>query len=179
MGVAGLPLGVLAAQGGAVGGALPAVATAATSFTTVELISGGLTAASGLASIASGFAGREEAELQSKFAVLGAQKEALEGRRVAILALEEANEAEGRQVAGIASAGITFEGTPEVTLARTQRTGRFNIESALLSGAVGAAAKKTEAAALRAKGRASITGGFIAAAGGVQNFATSLIRRRF
>ena len=165
MGVVGLGIGAKAGLFGL-----------ASELTTAELISGGFTVASGIASISSGFAQKKEADLQAKFAELGAQRETLEGKRVALIALEEGNAAEGRQAANLAASGIEIgQGTAAVTLSRTSRTARFNVELAELSGASGAAAELARAAALRAKGRSSITGGFIAAAGGVQSFATFLI----
>lgn len=147
-------------------------------LSTLELVEGGLTAASGLASISAGRTEQKRAEFQSKFAVLGAQREVLEGRRAALVALEEANRIEGQQIASIASSGITTEGTPQVTLERTARTAATSVELARLGGFAAAAARNVEAGNILGQGRAARTKGFVGAFGAGQNFATNLIRRR-
>ena len=160
------------------GGLFAALSTGVAGLSTLELIGGGLTAASGIAAISAGQTQKKVASFQAKGVLVAAQKEELEGRRAALAALEEANEIEGKQIASIAASGITFEGTPETTLARTARTARTNIELARLGGLAGATAKQLEALGIKRVGSAAATSGLISAFTGGQNFATSLIKRR-
>lgn len=166
------------ASAAATGGLFASLGAGLAGLSTLELVSGGLTAASGIASISAGQAQKKGAKFQSKTALVAAQKAELEGRRSALAALEEANEIEGKQIASIAASGITFEGTPETTLAKTARKARTNVELARLGGLVGASAAQLEALGIKRAGRTAARAGFISAFSSGQNFATSLIKRR-
>lgn len=186
--------GTIAATGfaaaGAAGGGLAAGATLGPaagggflagvfgSLTTLELVQGGLSVAAGTSGIIQGQQAKKQKDFQAKVATLGAQRQALEGQRQAIIALEESNRVSGRAAASIGASGIKVEGSPNVTLDKIAATGALNVNLAQLSGAIGQASGELQAAGLRSQGRAARAGGFLSAINQGSKFASQLQKRR-
>ena len=149
------------AGGAAFGGT--AAATAGTGLlaglTGGEMLFAGMSAVSGLASLASGQMQAGALESQAMWEDFSARQELLKGRREALEVMESLNESMGAEAVRIGASGITGEGSPAEAMKAAQEKADFELgmtrdNAAILSAGRRAGAKslKLEAAGARIAG---------------------------
>lgn len=131
---------------------------------TGQLISGSLGAVSALGSIAGGFAQAASMRTEAQYLKYEARAAELEGRRQALLELEDFNRSQARRVAAIGASGIGYEGSPITALAGAETESQE--DRALIKAATKARVAGLKAQAKQAKKSApfAILGGFMSAA---------------
>lgn len=132
---------------------------------TSQLISGSLGAVSALGSVAGGFATAASMRTEANYLKYEARAAELEGRRQALLELEDFNRSQARRVAAIGASGIGYEGSPITELEGAETEARDDIALTKAATRARVAGLKAQAKQARRAAPFAILGGFMSAAG--------------
>jgi hypothetical protein len=131
---------------------------------TSQLVSGSLGAVSALGSIASGFAQSASLRTEANYLKYEARAAELEGRRQALLELEDFNRSQARRVAAIGASGIGYAGSPITGLEGAEDDARTDINLIKSATKARVAGLKAQAKQVRRSAPFAIFGGFMNAA---------------
>lgn len=184
-------VGVAAAAGpattagvAAVTGGLSAAGTAATAgllgsagafgaggtLTAFDLITGGLTAFSGISNIAAGQAEAEGLEEAAVFEEFGAKQEILKGRREALDILQTEQDLLEQNIVSTLASGITGQGSPKAAQQAIISKAAFETDITRTGAEISAAARRAKGEQLEIEAPAARLAGFGRAAGDVAGF---------
>lgn len=162
------------AGGGAAAGAGAAAAGAAATggFTLLQGIQVASTVIGGLAAIFAGAQQQEALNTQAKDEDIKASQELLNGREEAVKAMKQLNAEVAASVVASYGSGLAASGSVTEAQRASLVVGDRNVSNARENASMVASGRRSQAAQLRAEGRAKMTGGiFSAITGGLQSVA--------
>lgn len=135
--------------------------TLASSVTLSGILSGAMGTASALSALGAGNQAAAEARSQAAFSDFRAKQEMLEGRKNALIELQNFNELQAGAIAAAGASGAGFGGSIAKTLEGNKADFEFNRELALTNAAVRSGLERGQAAQLRSRAKNAKTGGLL------------------
>jgi hypothetical protein len=120
-------------------------------------------ATSALASIGGGLAANASGRTEAKYMDYQARAAELEGRRQALVELEQFNRSQARRVAAIGASGIGYSGSPLTALGRAEDDIQTDLELIRAGAAAEAAGIRGQAKLRRSEGTQAVLGGLLSA----------------
>lgn len=155
---------------GATGTGMMAMGVAAPALSVSTMLAGGSSLAGAVSSIAGGFAQSNALKQEAYYMDAQARQAEIEGRRDAVMQLENLNRSLASQVAAIGASGIGYSGSPVSNVMASEKRGAFDIELTKAGTEANVAVLRARANQTRRAAKQSVVGGFLGAGADLAQF---------